>query len=271
MQSRSVTPLLGTFSITARDEASGMLGVAVTSKAFSVGMQCPFARAGVGAVATQSLVNPSLGPTILDFLAAGLEAEAALAAALADDPRPELRQLNVVDAQGRAATFTGKRCISWCGGRMAPDFALAGNILVGESVVEAMERAFVSGATRDLADRLIGVLEAGQKAGGDARGRQSAALLVVHRTRVPYLRLQVDDHSDPVVELRRLFELAGEPDEEEGGTIFASPLDFMSNVAAHDGWTEPIDDDQWDAEVRAARSRLGARGPRGARGPQSEA
>jgi uncharacterized Ntn-hydrolase superfamily protein len=252
----SASPLLGTFSIAARDPATGMLGVAVTSKAFSVGMLCPFARAGVGAVATQSLVNPSLGPSILGFLAEGLEPESALAAALAADPRPELRQVNVVDAQGRAVTFTGGRCIPWCGGRMAPDYALAGNILTGEGVVEAMERAFVAGGGRDHGDLLISVLEAGQAAGGDARGRQSAALLVVHKTDVPFLRLQVEDHADPLVELRRLYELAAAEDEEEGGTY----LGFMANVAAHAGWAEPVDDAALDAEIRAAQARLEALG-----------
>ena len=256
-------PLLGTFSIAARDEASGMLGVAVTSKAFSVGMVCPFARAGVGAVATQSMVSPSLGPSILDFLAAGLEPEAALAAALATDPRPDLRQLNVVDAQGRSVTFTGERCIPWCGGRMAPDYALAGNILAGEAVVDAMEEAFVTGSPpsdvhvgQAFAERLIRALEAGQAAGGDARGKESAALLVVHRTAIPYLRLQVEDHPDPLVELRRLFELAREPDE-DGDTI----LDFMSAVAAEPGFTPPAEDDWISGEIAAAQARLdGERG-----------
>ena len=265
MYQRSSAPLLGTFSIAARDEATGMLGVAVTSKAFSVGMLCPFVRAGVGAVATQSIVNPSLGPVIIDFLAQGLEPEAALAAALATDPRPDLRQLNVVDAAGRSVSFTGERCIPWCGGRMAPDYALAGNILTGEAVVEAMERAFVAGGLapsdvkaadggRAFAGRLLDVLDAGQAAGGDARGKQSAALLVVHRTAVPYLRLQVEDHPEPLAELRRLFDLAGEDDPDEGGSY----LDFFAGVAAHEGFTEAIDDTALAAEVAAARARLEA-------------
>jgi uncharacterized Ntn-hydrolase superfamily protein len=244
--------LLGTFSIAAIDDASGMLGVAVTSKAFSVGLLCPFARAGAGAVATQSLVNPSLGPAILDLLAGGLPADEALAAALARDPRPDLRQLNVVDVRGGSATFTGEACIPWCGGRRAAGYALAGNILAGEAVVEAMERSFVAGAGLGLADRLIGVLEAGQAAGGDARGKQSAALLVVHRTAVPYLRLQVDDHPEPVAELRRLFGLASEPDPDDGTTM----LDFMGAVAADASWTWPVDDEEWKAEVKAAQARL---------------
>lgn len=250
----SPAPLLGTFSIAARDEASGMLGVAVTSKAFSVGMVCPFARAGVGAVATQSLVNPSLGPTILDLLAQGLEPESALAAALAIDPQPDLRQLNIVDAAGRAITFTGERCVPWCGGRMAPDYALAGNMLVGEAVVEAMEEAFVSGAGRDLGERLVRVLEAGQAAGGDSRGKQSAAVVVVDRTTIPCLRLQVEDHPEPVAELRRLYDLAAAEDPDEGGSM----LDYMKHVAGQDGWVEVVDDETWAAEIEAGVTRLEA-------------
>ena len=260
------SPLLGTFSIAARDEEGGRLGVAVTSKAFSVGMLCPFACAGVGAVATQSLVNPALGPAILDLLAADLGPEEALAAALAQDPRPDLRQLNVVDAHGSSATFTGESCIPWCGGRRGPGYALAGNILVGEAVVEAMERAFVAGGGGDLAERRIAVLEAGQEAGGDARGKQSAALLIVDRTAVPYLRLQVEDHAEPVTELRRLYELAAEVDPDDGSTM----LDFMGGVAADAAWTWPVDDDEWQAEADQARARLDAAdapGRRGAAGP----
>jgi uncharacterized Ntn-hydrolase superfamily protein len=253
--------LLATFSIAARDQATGMLGVAVTSKAFSVGMLCPFARAGVGAVATQSLVNPSLGPAILDRLAAGLDPEAALAAALERDPRPERRQLNVTDALGRSATFTGGGCIPWCGGRRGRDYALAGNILTGEAVAAAMEQAFNDLAGRPFAERLLGVLDAGQAAGGDARGRQSAALLVVHRTAVPFLRLQVEDHPEPLAELRRLYGVATAPDED--GDVY---LDFMARVAEREGWAEPIDDAVLDAEIAAARERL-ATGGEGAHGP----
>ncbi len=206
-------------------------------------------------MATQSLVNPSLGPAILGHLADGLGAEAALALALAHDPHPEQRQVNVVDSLGRGVSFTGPRCIPWCGGRSGPDYALAGNILTGEAVVVAMERAFRELAGREFAERLLGVLDAGQAAGGDARGRQSAALLVVDTTAVPYLRLQVEDHPEPLAELRRLYELAAAEDEEGG-----SYLEFMANVAAHEGWTETIDEAVLDAEISAARERLRAAG-----------
>ncbi len=246
--------VLGTFSIAALDDVSGMLGVAVTSRAFSVGMVCPFVRAGVGAVATQSLVNPLLGPAILDLLGDGMAAGEALETALSNDPRPDLRQLNVVDSRGGSATFTGGACIPWCGGRRAAGYALGGNILAGEAVVAAMKSAFEEGAEAAFADRLIGVLEAGQAAGGDARGRQSAALLVAHRTRVPFLRLQVDDHPDPVAELRRLYTLACAPDPDDGATV----LDFMAGFARDPAFTWPVDDAAWEAEAGDARARIDA-------------
>jgi len=196
-----------TFSIAARDTATGMLGVAVSSKALAVGAICPFVRARVGAVATQAWVNPFLGPRILDLLEAGKSAEEALRRALAGERYPAYRQLNVVDAQGRSATFTGAKTDPWCGGCHGDGYAIAGNILVSEDTVAAMEASFLaSPAGADLAARLIGALEAGQAAGGDARGRQSAAVIVANRTLMPYIDLRVDDHPDPVVELRRIYD-----------------------------------------------------------------
>ena len=223
---------LSTFSIAARDPMTGMLGVAVSSKAFSVGSICPFVAAGVGAVATQAWVNPYLGPAILGLLGGGLGAEAALTRALADDPRPELRQLNVVDALGRSATYTGAGADPWCGGRRGADYAVAGNILVSEATIDAMERTFLTVKGHDLADRLIAVLEAGQEAGGDSRGRQSAAVIVANRTILPYLDLRVDDHPDPVAELRRLYEVAAA---EEDGELLRLQLKISSVVGSYEG------------------------------------
>jgi uncharacterized Ntn-hydrolase superfamily protein len=223
---------LSTFSIAARDSGSGMLGVAVSSKAFSAGSLCPFVAAGVGAVATQAWVNPYLGPAILGLLSGGLAAEEALKRALADDPLPELRQLNVVDALGRSATYTGSRTDSWCGGRCGTDYAVAGNILVSEATIDAMEKTFLTARGNDLADRLIAVLEAGQEAGGDARGRQSAAVIVANRTLLPYLDLRVDDHPDPVAELRRLYRVAAE---EDGGEFLRFQLRISSVVGSYEG------------------------------------
>ncbi|HJW74777.1 MAG TPA: DUF1028 domain-containing protein [Thermoleophilia bacterium] len=223
---------LSTFSIAARDPGTGMLGVAVSSKAFSAGSLCPFVTAGVGAVATQAWVNPYLGPAILSLLSSGLGAQEALARALADDPQPELRQLNVVDALGRSATYTGSRTDPWCGGRRGTDYAVAGNILVSEATIDAMETAFLTVRGRDLADRLISVLEAGQEAGGDARGRQSAAVIVANRTQLPYLDLRVDDHPDPVAELRRLYRVAAE---DGGGAFLRFQLKISSVVGSYGG------------------------------------
>ncbi len=226
---------LSTFSIAARDPVTGMLGVAVSSKAFSVGSLCPFVAAGVGAVATQAWVNPYLGPVILGLLGGGLGVEGALARALADDPRPELRQLSAVDALGRSATYTGPGTDPWCGGRSGADYAVAGNMLVSEATTDAMERTFLTVKGHDLADRLISVLEAGQAAGGDRRGRQSAAVIVANRTILPYLDLRVDDHSDPVAELRRLYQVAAA---EEDGELLRFQLKMSSVVGTYEGLEE---------------------------------
>ncbi len=173
---------LSTFSVAARDPVTGMLGVAVSSKVLAVGNLCPFVRPRVGAVATQAWVNPFLGPRVLDLLEGGMSAAEAAAAALGEDHYAEYRQLNVVDAAGGASTYTGEHTDPWCGGRSGDGYAIAGNLLVSEATVEAMERAFLEARAANLGERLVAVLEAGQEAGGDARGRQSAAVLVMCRT-----------------------------------------------------------------------------------------
>lgn len=220
--SRDVGERLNTFSIAARDPVTGMLGVAVSSKALAVGNLCPFVRPRVGAVATQAWVNPFLGPRVLDLLEGGMVAGEAAAAALAEDRYAAYRQLNVVDAAGGSTTYTGEHTDPWRGGRRGPGYAIAGNLLVSEATVEAMERAFLEARAANLGERLVAVLEAGQEAGGDARGRQSAAVLVTCRTVVPYLDLRVDDHPDPVAELRRIYEIAASG--EEGALEFYARL-----------------------------------------------
>lgn len=202
-------PLYATFSIVAYDPATGDLGVAVTSKFPAVGNGVPWARAGVGAVATQAAANLSFGEEGLGLMAKGLSAGQALKKVLAKDSGREERQVGMVDARGGTATFTGKNCFDWAGGRTGKHYAAQGNILVGPETVAAMSRAF-EGASGELPDRLVAALEAGQAAGGDRRGKESAALLVVRKGAGyggkgdRWVDLRVDDHPDPVPELRRL-------------------------------------------------------------------
>jgi uncharacterized Ntn-hydrolase superfamily protein len=197
-----------TFSIVAHDPATGDLGVAVASRALACGSVVPWARSGVGAVATQAGANVTYGPQGLALLATGRAPEAIVATLTGADPLAAHRQVAIMDARGRAAGFTGGACLAWAGGRTGPHWACQGNILTGPEVLDAMAAAFEATAG-DLAARLLTALRAGQDAGGDRRGRQSAGLLVVrapadfwHDDRLVDLR--VDDHPDPIVELDRL-------------------------------------------------------------------
>ncbi len=203
-----------TFSIVAADPDSGEVGVAVASRFFAVGAVVPHARAGVGAVATQSFANTTYGPRGLDLLEKGLSAdEVAAVLTRADDARAQ-RQLGIVSASGDSATFSGPGCNPWAGGRRGPGYAVQGNILTGEDVVAAMEKAFLESRGQPLAERLYAALVAGDAKGGDSRGRQSAAL-VVARQKAGYggftdraVDVRVDDHADPIVEMGRLLGLA---------------------------------------------------------------
>jgi uncharacterized Ntn-hydrolase superfamily protein len=198
-----------TFSIVAADPLAGECGVAVASKFLSAGAVVPWARGGVGAIATQSYANTSYGPTGLDLLANGVSPQAVIDRLTAADPDSAKRQVGVVDMKGGAATFTGGGCFPWCGGLTGGQVAVQGNILVSEATVTAMLRAFESTAGA-LAGRLLAALKAGDRAGGDRRGKQSAALLVVKPAggyaglNDRYLDLRVDDHPRPVDELERL-------------------------------------------------------------------
>ena len=201
----------GTFSIVAADLEAGEVGCAVQSKYFSVGSVVPWAQAGVGAVATQAAGVAVYGPRALEELAAGADPDAALARVLADDPGRETRQLGIVTADGRAAAFTGASCLDWAGHRTGAGFAVQGNILAGETVVDEMARAFEE-TLGSLVSRLVAALAAGQAAGGDKRGQQSAAVVVERLGAAAGTRegvdricdLRVEDHPEPIVELRRL-------------------------------------------------------------------
>jgi uncharacterized Ntn-hydrolase superfamily protein len=198
-----------TFSIVAADPEAGEVGVAVASRFFAVGSVVPFAKAGVGAVATQANANTTFGPRGLDLMERGLGAEEVVRVLLRADG-DEARQVGVVTAAGDSATSTGPKCNAWAGGRHGPGYAVQGNILAGEPVVAAMEKAFVDSKGKRLAERLYAAIVAGDAAGGDSRGHQSAAL-VVTRAGGGFngfsdraIDLRVDDHADPVGELGRL-------------------------------------------------------------------
>ncbi|MSU41886.1 MAG: DUF1028 domain-containing protein [Pedosphaera sp.] len=208
--------LVATYSIVAFDPATGDLGVAVQSKFFGVGSVVPWARAGIGAIATQAEANVAYGPDGLKLLADGKSARETLAALTTNDARRDVRQIGIVDAQGRVASFTGEKCHDWAGQIEGKHFAAQGNLLAGETVVKGMARAFETARAAgqgELADWLATALEAAEAAGGDRRGRQSAALLVVRekggyaRANDRYVDLRVEDNPEPVKELARLLEI----------------------------------------------------------------
>jgi uncharacterized Ntn-hydrolase superfamily protein len=199
-----------TFSIVASDARTGDLGVACASRFAAVGAVVPWAKAGVGAIATQSWANTDYGPEGLELLGSGTPARQVLDRLILGDKGREQRQLGIVDARGRAATFTGAKCMPWSGGTTGDRFACQGNLLVGEQVIAAMADAFRR-ASGDLVDRLLTALVAGDVTGGDRRGRQAAAIVVVRdsegygKRNDRYVDLRVDDHPQAVSELARIF------------------------------------------------------------------
>jgi uncharacterized Ntn-hydrolase superfamily protein len=202
--------VVATFSIAAFDSATGDLGVAVASRVLAVGVVVPWAQAGVGAVATQALANPTFGPRGLSLLTQGKSAREALDLLVKSDAERERRQAGIVDAQGGVAAFTGTGCQPWAGSVQGKNYTAQGNILTGEEVVRAMGDAFEK-TEGSLSDRLMAALAAGEAAGGDSRGRQSAAILVVrprggyNGMNDRYLDLRVDDHPAPIEELGRIY------------------------------------------------------------------
>jgi uncharacterized Ntn-hydrolase superfamily protein len=204
--------MLTTFSIVAADPQTGEIGVAVQSKFLSVGAVVPWVRAGVGAIATQAFANTAYGPRALDLLAAGAQPDHVAHELVAGDDGRADRQFGIVDASGRASSYTGEKCIPWAGGIAGPLFAAQGNCLAGPAVVDALASTFqtTSGA---LADRLVAALRAAQSAGGDKRGQQSAALIIEKPAggyagfNDRYVDLRVDDHCAPIEELARLLDL----------------------------------------------------------------
>lgn len=206
-------PVVATYSIAACDLEAGQWGVATQSKFLAVGSVVPWAEPGIGAIATQAYANPRYGPEGLALLREGLGAQAVVDRLTEADNGREHRQVGVVDGRGGSATFTGSECMDWAGGLTGPCFAAQGNILVGEETVAALATTFPATAGRPLAKRLIDCLAAAQAAGGDRRGQQSAALLVVEREggyagmSDLLVDLRVDDHELPVSELARLYDM----------------------------------------------------------------
>jgi uncharacterized Ntn-hydrolase superfamily protein len=205
--------VVATFSIAACDLEAGQWGVAVQSKFLSVGSVVPWAEPQVGAIATQAYANPRYGPQGLEKLRAGKSAQEVVDELTGADEGSSKRQLGIVDAQGRGATFTGEECLDWAGGRTGEGYAAQGNILVSGETVDALAETFEGSAGERLAERLLQCLAAAQAAGGDSRGQQSASLLVVERDggyaglSDLLVDLRVDDHERPIEELRRIYEL----------------------------------------------------------------
>ncbi len=238
-------PVLATYSIVACDLEAAQWGVAVQSKFLAVGSVVPWAEPHIGAIATQSYANPRYGPEGLALLREGRSAQETIEALTSVDPDRALRQVGVVDGEGRAATFTGDECHDWAGGRTGDRYAAQGNILVSEATVDALAVTFEQNTHLELAERLLECLAAAQAAGGDRRGQQSASLLVVEKD-AGYAKLsdtvvdlRVDDHERPVAELRRVFGLHQE--------IFG--------VTPSEDWLQV--DDELAAELRERLAKLG--------------
>jgi uncharacterized Ntn-hydrolase superfamily protein len=199
-----------TWSIVARDPATGCFGIAVATKFFAAGARVPFIAAQVGAVATQALVNPFYGTDGLKMLRDGLSAEATVKALIDADAGRDHRQVHILDAAGRIAAHTGKACVDWCGHSHGDGFSVAGNMLAGARVLDDTAAAYAAHAALPFPRRLIAAMLAGEAAGGDKRGKQSAALLIYGEEEWSDLDLRVDDHAEPLVELERLERISRE-------------------------------------------------------------
>lgn len=193
-----------TWSIVARDPATGAFGVAVATRFFAVGALCPHGEGGVGALCTQALINPTFGARGLRLLREGVPAQIVVDVLIGSDPGGATRQLHVQDRAGRMAAHTGADCVPWCGHAIHEGFSVAGNMLAGPEVIAETARAYEAASELPFPRRLIAALKAGEAAGGDARGKQSAALRIFTTEEYPALDLRVDDHPDPLSELVRL-------------------------------------------------------------------
>lgn len=199
-----------TYSIVARDPSTGHYGVAVASRFFAVGALVPHIRGGRCAVATQAFVNPIWGLEAAERLAKGEASADVVADLVRRDKGESQRQIHMIDMQGRSAAHTGSKCIDWCGHVIGDGVSVAGNMLTGEAVIARTLEAYQAHMDLPFAERLMTAMEAGEAAGGDKRGRQSAALCIHRSEDYPWLDIRADDHPDPLAELRRLHDVAGE-------------------------------------------------------------
>ena len=245
---------VSTYSIVARDEVTGEMGVAVQSHWFSVGSVVPWAQAGVGAVATQSFVDPAYGPLGLELMRAGRSAPAALNALVSTDEDKAVRQVAMIDAEGRVAAHTGSRAIFAAGHHVGKQYSVQANLMEKPTVWPAMAKAFES-AEGDLAERMLCALEAAQAEGGDIRGRQSAAIVVVRAdaTGKPWedrlFDLRVEDHPNPVTELRRLVKLQRAYQKLNEGDMWLTKKDFDKAIAAYKQATTIVPDEATNGEA----------------------
>ncbi len=251
---------IATFSLAARDPATGDLGVVVASKFLGVGAYVPTAVAGVGAVATQAFSNVTFGPKAIDLLRAGKSPAQCAEAFRSEDDGIQHRQFGIVSTTGESVTFTGDQCHAWAGGRSGPGYAAQGNILTGPDVVDALVERFLSGAER-FPERLVAALTAADAAGGDSRGRQSAALLVVGHGKGyaglndRWIDLRVDDHVDPCAELARLLDLHRlylDKPTTEPRTLSAEDIGWLQEVLRRQGHLVGAATGAWDAETESA-------------------
>jgi uncharacterized Ntn-hydrolase superfamily protein len=199
-----------TWSIIARDSSTGQIGIAVATRFFAVGARVPHIAPGIGGVATQALVNPYYGIDGVKLLREGREPREVVDTLIATDDGREARQLHVMDIKGRIAAHTGTECVDWCGHIQGDNFSLAGNMLAGAAVLDDTAQAFIANASLPFAQRLIVAMKAGEAAGGDKRGKQSAALVIQGEEEWSDLDLRVDDHTDPLAELERLEQVSRE-------------------------------------------------------------
>ena len=215
-----------TWSIVAHDKTTGEIGIGVATKFFAVGAIVPHVEPGVGAIATQALVNPFYGIDGMKLLRAGLSAPETMARLQELDAGSEARQVHMIDAQGRSVAHTGATCVDWAGHLVGDGYSVAGNMLAGEQVVRATFEAFARAAGKPLAERFLLALEAGEKVGGDKRGKQSAAIKIHTTEAWPSLDIRVDDHADPLPELRRIYAVS-----QERWAVFSKFMATRTNFA----------------------------------------